>query len=772
MALNAYNFAAVPTGFDLAPPLDQLITPSGIDVVRSATQKAYPDAQGFQVRVNGVGLTYDAAGHFTGGVITSIQVVAIDQFNNVTVQEQTTGFAVLAVNYQNNFNVSPLDAIKLVMAGNDAVIGDNLGDNLFGHAGNDTLIGNGGDDTMTGGAGDDSYNGGAGFDTVDFSDSYNNPLAVKGIQAVLGANNINDWQGNNEATVSVERVIGTQFSDLFIGSIPNETFLGLGGADNFVGNAGVDTVDYSLDAKFGGNAGVTANLTTGNGVDGFGNTDQYSGIENLTGSDQNDTLTGNNGINVLRGLGGNDTIDGVAGGFDVMAGGKGDDTYIYSSNNQIVDETRDGGDGTDEVKTSVSINLLDPTRFIGNIENVTLTGAAAISAIGNNLDNVMTGNDGANFLSGQSGSDTVNGGGGNDVLAGDGGDDKMDGGVGDDNMNGGTGNDTMAGGIGDDRMLGGDGNDRLDGGSGQNHLEGGAGDDTYVVADHGFIQDEITDSSGQHDSIDTSVTRDLRDYSGIEDATISGAAAANLTGTDGANILNGGAGDNVLFGLGGDDTINGGGGNDQMFGGNGDDTMSGGDGNDTGFGGGGHNTFFGQGGNDTFNGGGGDTFDFADGGDGDDFLTGSAGNDQLLGGGGNDHLVGGLGRDILTGDAGNDSLNGGRGNDVLTGGAGRDSFRFDYKTPADRDVIRDFSHADDTILLNKAVFTGMGSGVLKAQFFHAGTKAHDANDHIIYNKANGAIYYDSDGNHAHAQVLIGVLANHPTNITANDFVLV
>src|SRR5262245_39082407 len=101
MAVNTYVFpGGVPTGFTQAPPLDQLITASAIDVVRSPTQKAYPDAQGFQVRINGVGLTYDAAGHFTGGTITSIQVVSIDQFNNVSLVEQTNGFAVNAAQFQ------------------------------------------------------------------------------------------------------------------------------------------------------------------------------------------------------------------------------------------------------------------------------------------------------------------------------------------------------------------------------------------------------------------------------------------------------------------------------------------------------------------------------------------------------------------------------------------------------------------------------------------------------------------------------------------------
>jgi hypothetical protein len=45
---------------------------------------------------------------------------------------------------------------------------------------------------------------------------------------------------------------------------------------------------------------------------------------------------------------------------------------------------------------------------------------------------------------------------------------------------------------------------------------------------------------------------------------------------------------------------------------------------------------------------------------------------------------------------------------------------------------------------------------------------HDGDDHIIYNKASGALYYDSDGIGGHAQIQFAVLANRPS-IAANDF---
>ena len=74
--------------------------------------------------------------------------------------------------------------------------------------------------------------------------------------------------------------------------------------------------------------------------------------------------------------------------------------------------------GIDTVQSSISFSLADPVHAIGDIENLTLTGTAAINATGNALDNVLIGNSGANVLTGLDGNDTLNGGGGADHLFG------------------------------------------------------------------------------------------------------------------------------------------------------------------------------------------------------------------------------------------------------------------------------------------------------------------------------------------------------------------
>jgi Ca2+-binding RTX toxin-like protein len=135
-------------------------------------------------------------------------------------------------------------------------------------------------------------------------------------------------------------------------------------------------------------------------------------------------------------------------------------------------------------------------------------------------------------------------------------------------------------------------------------------------------------------------------------------------------------------------------------------------------------------------------------------LTGSAGADTLAGKGNNDILSGLSGKDRLHGNGGNDKLTGGLGNDSLWGGAGQDIFVFNAKLSKTNklnkqqnlDRIADFSVADDTIHLAKSVFTKIAKkGVLAKGAFHAGTKAHDASDRIVYNKKTGALLYDKDG---------------------------
>lgn len=121
------------------------------------------------------------------------------------------------------------------------------------------------------------------------------------------------------------------------------------------------------------------------------------------------STVGTAGDDALAGTGADDKIYGL-GGNDTMAGGAGDDTYVVTVTADVTTEA--AGAGTDAVMASLTWTLGS------NLENLTLTGTAAINGTGNTLDNVIIGNSGVNTLSGGAGNDTLDGAAGNDALNG------------------------------------------------------------------------------------------------------------------------------------------------------------------------------------------------------------------------------------------------------------------------------------------------------------------------------------------------------------------
>ncbi len=161
---------------------------------------------------------------------------------------------------------------------------------------------------------------------------------------------------------------------------------------------------------------------------------------------------------------------------------------------------------------------------------------------------------------------------------------------------------------------------------------------------------------------------------------------------------------------------------------------------------------------------------------GNDIVNGGTGSDLMFGGVGNDTMAGGDGADTVNGDDGNDLLNGGLGNDVLTGGAGADRFVFDSKIKpkgSNVDTISDFKAADDTILLDNAIFTKLKhDGVLKAKYFEVGKKAHSGKDYVVYNNKTGDLIYDKNGDHKGGALVFAHIEGTPDDLSAADFLVV
>lgn len=149
-------------------------------------------------------------------------------------------------------------------------------------------------------------------------------------------------------------------------------------------------------------------------------------------------------------------------------------------------------------------------------------------------------------------------------------------------------------------------------------------------------------------------------------------------------------------------------------------------------------------------------------------IDGTGKDDLIYGYGGEDHIGGHGGNDTIYGGTGDDRLHGGKGHDILYGEAGKDVFVFKEFQSTDSDEIVDFKHKTDMIGIDGDYLTAFKSGKFTPDEFYLGTKAHDGNDFLIYDKNSGNLYYDDDGNGGHKQHLLATLDHKPT-LTAADF---
>ena len=329
----------------------------------------------------------------------------------------------------------------------DTFSGDHRFNVLKGGAGDDTLRGGGEADHLIGGPGADMLDGGSSLateddpDTADVDESAQHidwavyREAMEGVTVNLAIDRGTGGEADGDTLVNIELVWGSTHDDTFIAGNGPDYIHGDGHGENG------DTVSYEASEL-----GVTVNLTSDQptqafdedpSVDDLGgaiatipattdednsNTngaagDRLGGIENLTGSDNNDSLTGDANANILRGGAGDDMLVGS----DKNTDGDERTGQSLSSAADVTDDKLYGGDGDDVLEGRVGNDLLEG-------------GAGDDELYGGNQDEGE---------SGHRGNDTLRGGDGNDIL---------DGGIWHDHLSGGAGNDIMTGGRHHDRF--------------------------------------------------------------------------------------------------------------------------------------------------------------------------------------------------------------------------------------------------------------------------------------------------------------------------------
>lgn len=351
-------------------------------------------------------------------------------------------------------------------------------ENLTGGSGNDTLTGEAGTNTLDGGAGDDTLAGLAGTDTLTGGangaggDTATYAAAPSAVSVNLSVTVAQNTLGAGTDTLgTVENLIGSAFDD---------TLTGDNNANKLTGGNGVDSTSY-----VGAASGVTVNLASG-AVTGGGGADTLATIENVTGSNFNDSLIGDGNANVLNGGDGNDVVNG-GGGNDTETGGSGTDTAKFAGASggvtaSLATGTSSGGAGND--------TLLTFENLTGSKSADKLTGDSNANVIkGAGGNDVLRGGDGNDTLNGGKGADTVvySGAGaavnvnlGNGTASGQGSDslsqienatgtsfgDRLTGSAAANVLKGRGGADTLKGLAGNDRLLGGPGHDTGNGGPG------------------------------------------------------------------------------------------------------------------------------------------------------------------------------------------------------------------------------------------------------------------------------------------------------------------
>ena len=499
------------------------------------------------------------------------------------------------------------------------IVGSEHDDDLTGDFNDNRLWGGPDDDRLIGGAGADTLEGGPGSDELD-----------GGGPGGGGATGLGQNLANPNVRLNAE--LGSDNNDTLSYELSEEAV----------------SINLSALSFSGGDAEGDETETFDWYHDNSNDTDpiELSTFENVTGSGNDDRLTGDVRKNILKGLGGRDHLRGGAEEDTLMSGGGGteDNPEILDGGNSRFNHDLDPDSDTTELSaadtngtTTADVQHMDTADYSA------MTAMMGGIVVDLNDNTVSKGTNGANGVDRLVNIERIEGSGGNDKFIVS--DDEDDNFI----IDGGAGSDTLSFQFAADRpvkleLL------SLPGADGTV----GTADDIHIahVPDDGTNDDDLQganvfyNETGGTDPTAAPTLGALYDLQTVEDkspgqsGTQSGIHRAwnieNITGTDFDDVIRG-SGDQA-------NTFEGGAGDDTLAGGPGDDTLKGGNGNDE--------------------------------------LDGGTGDDKLTGGAGRDRLEGGAGIDLLRGDA---------GDDILEGGSGPNVFLFCVKDGRNVDTIEDFT---------------------------------------------------------------------------------
>ena len=405
---------------------------------------------------------------------------------------------------------------------NDTLTGGNFGDTLSGNSGDDVVDGGAGNDTIYGDSGNDTLIGGKGNDRLE--GSYGDDTYIWNLGD--GFDTIYDYNGGNTDNDTIKFGEGISFEDLLFERdgndlviyVNNDKTQGIKIQDYYSSYSQVEKLKFADESVVETSTiAVTTDRSDALAAQDITGTDNN---DTLTGGNFGDTLTGNDGNDVINGGAGNDTLKGNSGN-DTLIGGKGndrlegsygDDTYIWNLGDgfDTIYDYNGGNTDNDTIKFGEGISFEDLSFerdgnsliiYVNNdktqgikiqdyyssysqVEKLEFADESVVET-----STVAVTIDRSDALAAQDITGTDN----NDILTGGNFGDTLTGNDGDDVIDGGAGNDTLKGNSGNDTLIGGKGNDRL---------EGSYGDDTYIwnLGD-GF--DTIYDYNGGNTDNDT-----------------------------------------------------------------------------------------------------------------------------------------------------------------------------------------------------------------------------------------------------------------------------